>query len=232
MKPAIPIQTQTAPGTSPDPQANPSAIPGQISLQEALKGGDGAKMDTISLGRPGDTATPGNQVGLGSLIEGKLTLEMLDTILPAIMVLVFHAAKIQLNKSVFQLAVKEKDTLAPLLQKCLDSIMINFNSPWTAFGVTAIAIYGAKIFEHGGKALIDRKLEEKKNKQPGKVVDMKQPVAREKEKEEPPKTTEPPTSLRMWDEDDVKKVIKKRRKGVDDAMQWLAANWEKKGGVI
>jgi len=171
-------------------------------------------------------------------VEAKLVIEVTDTLVPTMLVLVFHAAKIQLNKSVFQLSAKEKDTLAPILQKCLESVNINFNSPWVALGVTAGAFYFAKSIEAIGKAKIDQRTEEQKRKSAVKSAEEsataeKVRKKKEAEKNAPVVNAEVVTAvLREWDEDDVKKVIDKRRKGRPDAVNWLNNNWVKKGGVI
>lgn len=234
---AIPIRQEPTKQPSNDPSgAAPTngGIPGQISQEEALKGGEGAKIDPVSLGRITDAANGGSTVSLGSIVEARLCLEIIDSLIPAALVLIFHAAKITLNKSVFQLTAKEKDTLSPVLQKCLESINLNFDSPWIALSVTAGAIYLSKIVEHGGKAKIDQTNEAKKNAaatEQKKADDMQATAKTEKTKRETPIVNMGGT-LREWDEEDVKKVKLKRKRGDADARQWLTDNWVKKGGVI
>lgn len=236
---AVPIQSAIPISKADTGAPATGGIPGQISLDEALKGGETAKMDTISMGRLGDTATAGNQVSLGSLLEAKLCLEIIDSLIPSALVVIFYAAKIQLNKSVFQLTAKEKDALTPILQKCLESVNLNFDSPWTALLVTAGAIYISKIGEHGIKAQIDKKTESKKNASAAATQNDAEQQALAKAAKEKSKINltavkeETKNSvLRPWDEDDVKKVIKKRRKGPEDARKWLTANWEAIGGSL
>lgn len=194
--------------------------------EQALKGGDGAKIAGISLSDVSKTANNGGvspmgtQASLGGFVEGKLALDVIDAVLPAIVVILFAYAKITVKKSDFQLTAKEKDTLTPLVQKCMDSLMINFNSPWTALAVTAIGIYGAKIGEHGFKAVIEKKAVDK--------------AAKDQQKDKPvgEGTGNPDTGLKPWGEEEVRKVLAKRRKGVEEAKQWLTDNWVKMGGVL
>lgn len=226
--------TETQPQNSP-PGGVPisGTIPGQISREEALRGGEGAKIDPLSLGRISDAAAGGSHVSLGSLLEAKLVLEVVDSLLPAALVLIFHAAKIQLNKSVFQLTAKEKDVLSPIVQKCLESVNLNFDSPWIALAVTMGAFYIAKGMEHVGKARIDQKNEAKKNasvKTNTTEAELQEKAKKLKDKLSVVKDV--PEILREWDEDDIIKVIKKRRKGRIDALDWLAKNWVKTGGVV
>lgn len=233
---AIPLAVvppQPKPGI--DPKAA-SAIPGQISQEEALKGGEGAKIDPFSGGAMAGPAATGNSVSVGSLLEGKIAVDIIDALIPSLIVILFHAFKVVLKKADFQLTAKEKDTLAPVVQKCMDSIHLNFDSPWIVLAVTMAALYGAKIVEKGGVAVLDRKMEENKNAPDPSKEQAKRPatvVPNAPSVEEGAKVVEfKREELRSWNDDDVKIVAIKRRKGPDDARQWLAKNWVKKGGVI
>ena len=118
-------------------------------------------------------------------------------------------------------------------------MLINFNSPYVAFAITAVIIYTGKIVEHGSKAKIDKTKEDKEKE-----------VKKEREKTTTSdgkpasksfmnvvKDTVIPNAgstgtLRAWDETDLEKVKKKRKRGPDDAKKWIEDNWEKVGGVI
>lgn len=236
---------------------------------DVLRAKEGAKINIISpgvlpTGAPGSGApNNGNQVGLGSLFEGKMTIEIIDSLLPALLVLAFHRGGMVVKKTDMQLTAKEKDTLTPVLQKCLDSILLNFDSPWTALAVTAGAIYGAKLIEYGGKAYTDKETTKAavKAAQGAKAGTTSQPLPKHPDTQTGPK--QPAANLRVvprddnppgwpsaaespdgpnnivsdsglppWGEIELAKVKQRRKKGTEDAVQWLNENWDKKGGVI
>lgn len=254
----MPIQLGnfTPDNTQPDPNMIPpgtrAPIPGVpppvsnsgvISEADALKGGDTAKLNTFSLSDPSRPNPGSNQVGIGSLLSGKDAVEMIDAVIPSLLVLLFQTLKVVVKKSDMQLTAKEKDVLAPMVQKVMDMIMLNFNSPVTALCVTAAFIYGGKLVEHGGAAFIDRKMNGPKT-QP--VAPVKEPVPRpgaRKNPEQAPVVSMTPdpipegavpvtSSLRPWDENDLKKVVLKRRESKAKCIAWLNNNWERIGGVL
>lgn len=222
--PAAPVQGGPhAPGTAPI-----------ISEADALKGGDAAKVNIVSLsdlnGNSGPSGGAGNAVGLGSMVEGKLVLEAVDAMVPALLVLACRALlSVVIKKSDMQLTAKEKDILAPLVQKCMDSIMLNFNSPWTALAVTAGCIYGAKLTEHAGGAVMDKK----SKAEPEKKVTLKEKEAEIKEAmtANPPPPPPVPEGLKPFTDEDVKKLAFKKKVSELKARAWLDLNWVKKGGV-
>lgn len=148
-----------------------------VSDAEAVKGADHTRISSII----GESATPGGttitnnptqpaSVTLGSMIEGKLAVELADALLPSLLVSGLYFAGIKLRKTEIQLTAKEKEVITPVLQECLNSVNINFNNPWKALFVTLTVIYGAKIVEKGAITWIDKKEEKKaKNTQPAPV---------------------------------------------------------------
>lgn len=140
-----------------------------VSVEDALKGADHTKIPAFSLpGQPGQPGTvpvtpltPASNVSLGGIVQGTWAVEIMDALLPAGIVAVCYMADVKLRKSEIQLTQKEKDVLAPIWQQCLNSILLNFNSPWTALGVTMGAIYGGKMVEKGVVAWVDKKQEKK-----------------------------------------------------------------------
>lgn len=136
-----------------------------VSMDEALKSADHAKIQplTTSVNNiPGGVPTGANNAAaLGSMLEAKLAIELIDSVLPGILVAALHALEIRLVKKDLQLTEKEKNIIAPIFQKCLDTIYLNFSSPWTMLAVTVGVIYGGKVTEKGLVAYIDRQKEEK-----------------------------------------------------------------------
>lgn len=162
---AAPIPpAQSAPGS-------PEALKNVVSEADAIGASAHTKISTIMgiTGGPAGSQPTGSSVPLGGLVDAKLAINLVDAVLPSALVLVLYKVGVKLRKADLQLTEKEKDTLAPILNKCLDSLMINFNNPWNALGISLLTIYGAKIMEKGGVAWFDAK----KEKEEGKVVPMK-----------------------------------------------------------
>lgn len=107
--------------------------------------------------------TPGASVSLGGMMQGEWAVNIMDALLPAAMVAGFYAMGLKLRKSELQLTEKEKQTIAPIMQKCLDSVLLNFNNPWNALAITVIAIYGGKLMEKGLVGWLDKKTEKKES---------------------------------------------------------------------
>lgn len=163
--------------SGPNPAGSPGVgLKGTVSETDALKAADGAKIEPFSgLGTPlAQPGTTGQSVAVGGMIDGLIAITMIDAILPAILVLILYKAGMQLKKSDLQLTEKEKGTLGPILQKCLDQLLINFNNPWVAFGVTYIVILASKVVEKGGIKIIDSKLEKMKAKDVMKTAEQAQ----------------------------------------------------------
>lgn len=253
VQPARPISLSDTPKPSPAPAPEKPKIPGQISEQEALKGGEGAKINQVSLPGPGEQMTSGNSVSVGSLLEAKVAVEIVDSIIPSLLVILFAYASVVLKKTDFQLTAKEKDVLAPILQKCLESINLNFDSPWTVLAITLASFYGAKAMEKALPQVIENAA--KKAKAPTKSEKLKE--ARETTKgqgkvialsnEDPiPESTpiepvpveqiDPITIknkvLNNWTDEDVEYLMKNKGIGRARAVERLTRNWHKKGGII
>lgn len=142
----------------------PAALQGTVSEADAIKATDASKFTTLTtLGTgtgSGFSSQPGNNaVPVGGLVDGALATDLLDALLPALLVVLLKALKLEIKKTDLQLTAKEKNTLAPLVKACLDSLFLNFNSPWVALGFSASIIYGAKITEHGVVRALDKKAE-------------------------------------------------------------------------
>lgn len=147
-------------------QQQPKTDANVISDDQAINAVSGADMPLISLPPESGQLTPGNAgsgVAVGSLIDGKTATELMDSVLPAVLVFALYKAGLQLKKTELQLTEREKNTLAPLMQKCMDALMLNFDSPFVALGVSMAVIYGGKIMEKGGVAWLDKQAADKVN---------------------------------------------------------------------
>lgn len=220
----------------------PHALKNTVSEQAAQQGAAHTKIPAFSLADPAKAAnqpgaapgatqpgaTPGaptgNIVSLGELIEGKTGVELMDALLPAIMVVGLYAIGMKIRKSELQLTDKEKGTVIPIFQKCLDSIHLNFDSPWTMLAITLGAIYGGKVIEKGGTEWIDKLAEKKLAKQAAKA-------AAAEAKANAPVTSEPSMNEIAGDggytEDEIARVRRKKKIGREAAIKWLQNNKDK-----
>lgn len=155
-----------------------NGIPGSIPDSDVFKAVEGTKISTLSpmggndplLGQP-----MGNSVPIGGLIDGGLAVELMDALLPSILVAVMAAIGAQMKKTDLQLTAREKTTLTPLMQKCMDQLMVNFQSPFAALGVSMLIIYGAKVTEHGVIQMIDKKAEKANREREQKLTTVTTP---------------------------------------------------------
>lgn len=164
-------QSQKPPETG--GKAANNGIPGSIPDSDVFKAVEGTKISTLSpmggndplLGQP-----MGNSVPIGGLIDGGLAVELMDALLPSLLVAIMAAIGAQMKKTDLQLTAREKSTLTPLMQKCMDQLMVNFQSPFAALGVSMLIIYGAKVTEHGVIQMIDKKAEKANREREQKIT--------------------------------------------------------------
>jgi hypothetical protein len=242
--PANPVNPQPAPEA-------PKANEGGVSLDDAVKGGEHTKMPIISgggaAGNPGASPVSGTSVSLSGLVQGKVVVDLMDALLPALLVLLFRKMKLDVKKTQMQLTVGEKNTLAPIVEACLQSINLDFSNPWVTLAFSISIIYGGKVVEIGGVQWLDKKAGETPVKQPQTpVVPMRtanpttnpgagsaQPPAPNPPKPAtdtaPFKDIVPPAASTQWTEDDLKRVQKYGSYGREKAIKWLQKNWERNG---
>lgn len=219
---AAPVRTDPAPGQGADNTPNPNA-----SESDALRAGEGAKVNTMSVSdftpNGGGSGSGGSRVSLGGMVESKLVIELIDALIPALLVVLFRYAKMVVRKTDVQLTARERETLAPVVQACMDQLMLNFNSPWVALLVTGGAIYSAKVIEVYGTAQATAKAAPKEPGKPAQTTDKPADPA-------PPKPAQP--AVKPWTEEDVKRLMVKRQKSREKTLEYLQRNWEKRGGNL
>jgi len=149
-------------------------------------------------------------------------------------VMIFHAIGMKLKKTDMQLTQKEKDTLAPVLQKCLDQLMINFNNPWNALAITVGIIYGSKAMEKGVVSYIDKKNDEKaakENQQQASTVkdELLNKVKQQQENAEKEQKERRRLMIENWhpSEEEIKKRVKEKKQSREIAIRQLKANYKK-----
>jgi hypothetical protein len=136
---------------------------GTVSQEQVFSGIKHTEISTVTgSGDPNQAgAATGPSVSVGGMLQADLVVNLMDAVLPAILVAGFYAAGVKLRKSELQLTQQEKNTIIPVMQKCLDTLLINANNPWNLLAITMAVIYGGKIMEKGGIAWIEAKQEKK-----------------------------------------------------------------------
>jgi hypothetical protein len=157
--------SNSATGVSqPDTPGSAASSQGTVTAEEALAGTKHTTLSGFSAsGTPGQAApgmvngaNPSASVNLGGIVQGEWAVNIMDAVLPALMVAAFYYFGVKIRKSELQLTEKEKQTIAPVMQKCLDSVLLNFNNPWSALAWTLGGIYGGKLMEKGLVNWIDK----------------------------------------------------------------------------
>jgi hypothetical protein len=244
------------------PKESAAANSGTVSPEDALSGAAHTKMTSFSVsdlatgkGGPAVPGTPGQSVALGGLVQGKIAVDLMDSLIPALLVLLFKKLEIDVKKTDFSLTAAEKNTLAPIVEACLNSINLDFSSPWTTLLISLTVIYGGKALEKGGVQFLEKKAAESKPADPLKHEKRKPDAILKKmfpggpSGAGQPVVSTPPDSTNKdsfvdpaladefgrgagpmtWTEGDVTIVEKRRKKGRAEAIQWLEENWAKAG---
>jgi hypothetical protein len=89
-----------------------------------------------------------NNINASELVSGELAAELLDKIGAVIAVYgARYFLEIEVNKSAFKLNASEKNTLAPILEKCMQGLNISLENPYYALLISLSFIYGSKALE-------------------------------------------------------------------------------------
>ena len=96
-----------------------------------------------------NTGGPENtNIKADEIISGELATELLNRILPVLLSLgVERFLNIKAPKKSFELTAGEKNTIAPILDKCLSKLNISFENPFIALGLSLSFVYGSKIID-------------------------------------------------------------------------------------
>lgn len=90
---------------------------------------------------------PAGKIVLGKLISGEATVKIVNIFIPSFIVWSLHRLGYGSSKAQLKLTGEEKEILSPIVQDCLNYIVINFDNPMYALAFVATMIYGAKIFD-------------------------------------------------------------------------------------
>lgn len=174
---------------------------------------DTAKEPNVNFG----TAKDAKPIQVGKLIGGEFATNLLDTLFPALLVLIAGYVGYKLEKKKLQLTDKEKELIYPAMQEYLDSINLNFNNPLYNLLFIVGGVYAAKFID------ILPELEKKpKNKEEKKVAIVKNIEEKIIQKEEKKKTKEETDNdfLSMPYEIALEAIEGKRKKGKQDAINY------------
>ena len=107
----------------------------QDENEEFIKSDSGATLD--------DT-----KINLSNLLPGDTLIVVLDKLMSVVLPLALNnIAGTKLKPADLKLTAEEKKQLKPSIEACAKTIPINFSNPWTALGITALAVYGAKTMD-------------------------------------------------------------------------------------
>ncbi len=174
-----------------------------------------------------------NATALGGMVKGEWVVSMMDAILPALLVAGLHALGVKLRKTELQLTEKERQTIAPVMQRCLDTLLLNFDSPWSQLAITIGVIYGGKVAEKGLVGFMEARDEKKA----AKAAEQQQDAAIKADKKANPAsydtannasandiasgTIHMPSAAQPFTEEDIKSTQKRRKIGRAKAIEFL-----------
>lgn len=161
---------------------------------------------------------------LGKLMGGSFAVDLVDMILPSLVILLMRYMGYAMDKKDIQLSKSEKETLSPAVQDCLDDINIDFNNPWVNLSIMLGIVYGSKMIDKGVNI---KKIDKAKPKEEKKTMSEAVAAAANDAGEDGEETSD----LAKFEIDYGKLVDEirlSRKRGVGDAKQYLADNYPEK----
>lgn len=236
--------TERPPESEQSPQSSPLS---SLSEEDVLKEGAHANvtpLDSVSGGSFNNTSGPTTtKVNVGGMFDGGYAVNMLDALLPSLMVVLLKYMKITVRKSEMQLTESEKKTLSPIVTDCLKTLNLDFNNPWVALACTAGIIYGSKIIEKAGVASLDKIAEKKthekikKAAQAASTAKKDTPLAGSVVTEQPANNPQPVqqttnegaknVSTPTFTEKQIEAEMRRLRRGKERAIESLTNNWKR-----
>lgn len=96
----------------------------------------------------GDTS---DRLALEGLVDGRLILDIVDGFMAACVVWIVALFFWEVKRKDMRLTESEKETLEPVVEKCLATINWNFKNAWTLLGVSLLFIYAGKAVDTATK---------------------------------------------------------------------------------
>lgn len=85
---------------------------------------------------------------LGGVLKANLAINLIDLLIPSLLVLVLNWFSYTIDKKIIQLNKQEKEMLEPALQDVLNEIELDLKNPYITFGVLLAIVYGVKIIDN------------------------------------------------------------------------------------
>ena len=133
-----------------------AAEPGQ-SDTDIFDTGKGAENSHINntVDIPGAVNEPGfsaaipktRPISAGAFVSGEFATNLMDTIVPSLILLLALQFGYLFEKKSLQLTSKEKELIAPAMQEYLDSLNVNFNNPLYNLLFVVGAVYATKVID-------------------------------------------------------------------------------------
>lgn len=160
---------------------------------------------------------------LGKLMGGTFAVDLVDMLIPSLVVLIVNRVGYLLEKKDLQLSKSEKEALSPAVQDVLDEIEIDFNNPFVNLGVMLAIVYGSKIIDKIPAMKKKADIKPENNKRMSEVAAEIVNGSGE--------GGEALTDFAKFEIDYgalVDKVRLERKRGIGDAKQYIAVNYSEK----
>jgi hypothetical protein len=185
-----------------------------VNTEDTLKTGENSS-GTL------EASAPVKKNRLGKLMQGTFAVDLVDMLIPSLVVLLIDYIGYKLDKKDLQLTKSEKEALAPAVQDVLDDIDIDFNNPYINLAVMITIVYGSKI--------VDKIPTMKKKDKPTEKKGMSEAISEVLQTNG--EAGEEVSDVAKFETDYgklVDEVRLSRRRGVGDAKQYIAENYPEK----
>ena len=91
---------------------------------------------------------PSTNVNVKEIVSGELATDLINRILPVVLALAARRfLDLDVSKKQFELNASEKNTIAPIMDKCLSTLNVSFENPFMALALSMGFIYGSKFID-------------------------------------------------------------------------------------
>lgn len=166
---------------------------------------------------------PKKKNNLGSVVNAGFAIYLMDLLIPTVLILIINYVGYSLDKKEIQLTKAEKEALEPAVSDVLAQIELDFSNPYINLGVMLAIVYGTKLIDK-------RELMKKKTPViPKEKKDITESIA--EIVNATGEAGEENTALGKFEIDYGKLVDEirlTRKRGVGDAKEYLAKNYNEK----
>jgi len=90
-------------------------------------------------------------VRASDLINAELATGLVDTVFSSLIITGASLVDVEIKKAEITFDAKERKTLHPVVEKCLEKIKFNFNNPFELLAFVLLVVYGSKLMPYYGK---------------------------------------------------------------------------------